>query len=420
MPAPLMTSTSRTNSEPVPPDQRLAELVLAGLALTTESTLNGVLQRVVEIGSRVVGGRYAALAVLGPDNKSFERFVIHGMTTEEQRAIGHVPEGHGVLALPMRTGHVVRIADVTQHPAFFGFPQNHPAMRSFLGVPVSGRRGTFGHLYFTNPGDSEEFTEDDEHIAALLAAMASAAIENAELHEERRRLLAEVQGLHRTRERFYAMVNHELRNALAAVYGWAEMLVRKKDPATIPRAAHEVLESTEFAVSLVNDLLDLGRLDEDRLKPVIRVVDPAGLVRHAVSREFPAAEAKQVTFQLNLFENVPPIPTDASRVEQILVNLIGNAIKHTPTGSTITITVQGREESIRIRVQDEGPGVAMVDAERIFDVYITTADEERQGVGLGLPLSRRLARLLGGELHVVPRDGAGVFILELPITRGPQ
>ncbi len=93
----------------------------------------------------------------------------------------------------------------------------------------------FGNLYLTEKLGGERFTEDDEHIAVLLAANTAAAVENARLHEESARLLEEVQQLHRARERFFAMVNHELRNALAAVYGWAEMLVRKKDPATVPQ-----------------------------------------------------------------------------------------------------------------------------------------------------------------------------------------
>jgi signal transduction histidine kinase len=115
-------------------------------------------------------------------------------------------------------------------------------------------------------------------------------VENARLHEESARLIEEVQELHRTRERFFAMVNHELRNALAGVYGWAEMLVRKKDPATVPRAAFEVLDSARQAIGLINDLLDLSRLDEDRLKPVIRGVDPGAIARRAFGHVTPAAE----------------------------------------------------------------------------------------------------------------------------------
>ena len=85
------------------------------------------------------------------------------------------------------------------------------------------------------------------------------------------------------------MVNHELRNSLAAVFGWSEMLVRKKDPATVPRAAFEVLDSAQQAIGLINDLLDLSRLDEDRLKPVIRAVEPASVARR-LGRVTPAAD----------------------------------------------------------------------------------------------------------------------------------
>ena len=142
---------------------------------------------------------------------------------------------------------------------------------------------------------------------------------------------------HRTRERFFAMVNHELRNSLAGVFGWAEMLVRKKDPATVPRAAFEVLDSADQAIGLINDLLDLSRLDEDRLKPVIRAVEPGSMARRAAGRVTPAAEAKQIAVEVEVAPVLPTVQTDASRVEQILVNLLGNAIKHAPERSTVRL-----------------------------------------------------------------------------------
>ena len=253
----------------------------------------------------------------------------------------------------------------------------------------------------------------------LLAAQAASAVDNARLHEESARLLEEVQSLQRSRERFFATVNHELRNALAATYGWAEMLVRKKDPATVPRAAYEVLDSAGQAVALINDLLDLSRLDEDRLKPVIRAVDPAVLVRRALSRVLPAAEAKRITMNSIVPPALPDIPTDAQRVEQILMNLLSNAIRHSPEGGTVAVEVQCTEQDVVIMVSNEGPGIAPDDIERIFDIYVTDAGEESRGTGLGLPLSRRLARLLGGELRAIAADTGGKFALQLPLTR-PQ
>ena len=209
------------------------------------------------------------------------------------------------------------------------------------------------------------------------------------------------------------MVNHELRNSLAAVYGWAEMLVRKKDPTTVPRAAFEVLDSAQQAIGLINDLLDLSRLDEDRLKPVIRAVDPASVARKAMSRMTPTADGK-VGLQLETEPGLPACNTDASRVEQILVNLMGNAIQHCAAGGAVRMWVSATNGRVSFTVENDGPGVPPDEVERIFDIYVSKKEGEAQGVGLGLPLSRRLARLLGGELRAVSLPDRGRFVLELP------
>ncbi|MGH7514467.1 MAG: ATP-binding protein [Gemmatimonadales bacterium] len=389
----------------------------ASSALITEVSVEGVLQRVVQVGAEVIGARYAAIGVVAPDGRVLESFTTYGIEAELRTRIGRPPQGHGILGLVIREAKPIRLPDLTKHPDSYGFPRNHPPMRSFLGVPIVGRNGVVGNLYLTEKTGGEVFTEEDEGIAILLAATAAAAVENVRHHEESARLLEEVQRLHRTRERFFAMVNHELRNALAAVYGWSEMLVRKKDPATVPRAALEVLDSAQYAVALISDLLDLSRLDEDRLKPVIRAVEPSSIAKRAIAHVTPAANLKQVTLQLATDPDLPNCETDASRVEQILVNLLGNAIKYAPERSTVRVNITSRERRIVYEIEDEGPGVPPGEVERIFDIYVTKAGEEGRGLGLGLPLSRRLAQLLGGELHAVARLGkGGCFILEVPAS----
>jgi signal transduction histidine kinase len=291
-------------------------------------------------------------------------------------------------------------------------------MHSFLGVPIVGRRGAFGNLYLTEKVGGALFTEEDEYIAVLLANSVGAVVENARHHEESARLLEEVHELHRTRERFFAMVNHELRNALAAVYGWSEMLVRKKDPSTVPPAAYEVLDSAQQAIGLINDLLDLSRLDEDRLKPVIRTIEPGSVAKRAAGRMEPAAKARRVTLVLDIASSLPGCETDVSRVEQILVNLLGNAIQHTPEGTSVRLELSAEEGFVVFTVRDQGPGVPATELEHIFDIYTSKKEGDTQGVGLGLPLSRRLARLLGGDLVAVATDGdGGEFRLQLPATR---
>lgn len=398
--------------------ERLELVVSAGLTLASIPTLDGVLQRVVELAVDVIGAKYAAVGVLAPDNRTLERFVTIGLEPGAEARLGAPPSGHGILGMVIQQAQVVRLPDLMKHPDSFGFPPGHPPMHSFLGVPILGRRRVFGDLYLTEKLGAGEFTDEDEYIARLFASLVAAAVENARLHDDGARLLNEVQQLHRTRERFFAMVNHELRNALAATFGWAELLIRKKDPATVPRAAFEVFESAGEAVSLINDLLDLSRLDEDRLKPEFQNVGAVAATERIFGRLTPAAEARSIRLE----RRSPPPPigcwTDPHRLEQILHNLLANAIRHTPEGSTVTVTITPGADTTGIVVIDEGPGVPEDRLELIFDMYDSSTNEGH-GFGLGLPLSRRLARLLGGDLVAETRpEGGGVFRLTLPVARG--
>jgi signal transduction histidine kinase len=370
---------------------RLEQLVRRFPALVGEIRHEAVLQQVADLAAEVLEARYAAVGLLNPDGRTLESFTVSGLTREQIAAIGAPPIGKGILGLLIREGHPIRLDDLSRHPASTGFPPNHPPMHSFLGVPISGAHGIIGELYLTEKIGGGSFTSEDENFAGLLALVIGSAVENARLHTERTRLLEEVQQLHRSRERFFAMVNHELRNALAAVYGWAEILVRKKDRQDVPKAAFEILDSAEQAVGLISDLLDLSRLDEDRLKPVFRRTECGAVLRGAIQRVLPQAQERGIQFVLE----VPPegvlCNTDSHRVEQILVNLLRNAIRHSPEQGQVLASVGALDGQVRFELTDEGPGITPEDVERIFDIYVTSAGEERAGHGLGLPLSRRLA-----------------------------
>ena len=408
--------TKRLRTDPAF-EERLERLLQVTIGLASEVSLERVLQQVTDTALELIGARYAAIGVVAPDGRTLQSFTVSGMTDAERALIGAAPQGHGILGVVVRDARVVRLADLTKHPESSGVPPHHAPMRSFLGVPIIGRRSVFGNLYLTEKIGAAEFSDEDERIALLLAAQTAAAVENARLHEESARLLEEVQQLQRRRERFFAMVNHELRNALAGTFGWAEMLVRRKDPATVPRAAIEVLESAGQAVAVINDLLDLSRLDEDRLKTTIQAVEPGATARRAIGLVTPQATLAKVRLGLTLGPRLPNCETDPQRVEQILVNLLGNAIRFAPAGSTVELTVSHDGGRVEFRVQDEGPGVPEEELESIFDIYVTNPTEEGRGIGLGLPLSRRLAQLLKGRLRAILLPGrGGCFILDLPVS----
>jgi signal transduction histidine kinase len=161
--------------------ERLSGLLDAVVGIGSDLDLRSVLQRITVAACRLAGAQYGALGVIGPDRRLVE-FITNGVTVEEHRAIGDLPTGRGVLGLLIDEPKPVRLRDIAEHPRSFGFPPNHPPMRSFLGVPVRVRDQVFGNLYLTEKQGADEFTEDDEEIVLALAVAAGVAIDNARLY----------------------------------------------------------------------------------------------------------------------------------------------------------------------------------------------------------------------------------------------
>jgi signal transduction histidine kinase len=161
--------------------ERLSALLQAVVGVGSDLDLPNTLRRIVMSAVGLVGARYGALGVIGPDRRLVE-FITDGLTVAEQEAIGDLPTGRGVLGLLIDEPRPVRLADISEHARSFGFPPNHPVMRSFLGVPIRVRDQVFGNLYLTEKRDGEQFTDDDEQVVVALATAAGIAIDNARLY----------------------------------------------------------------------------------------------------------------------------------------------------------------------------------------------------------------------------------------------
>jgi signal transduction histidine kinase len=250
----------------------------------------------------------------------------------------------------------------------------------------------------------------------MLASHAAVAFEYARLFDESERLVAQIQGMQRQRDLFFAMMNHELRNALTGVYGWAELLVRNRSGDEVPQAAREVYEASERTIELLNNFLDLTRLDAGKVRPVFRDVEVARAVDRAFAAMNPAAVAREIPLQRNPDIELLSLRTDPVRLEQILLNLLSNAIRHGPQGVPVVLTVGVTPRMMQFRVTDRGPGVPLDLVERIFEPFERFDPHSGLGTGLGLPVSRRLAEVLGGTLAVEHTDSGGSsFLLELPL-----
>lgn len=243
--------------------ERLRALLDAVVGIGTDLDLRSTLQRIVQSACELVGARYGALGVIGPD-RLLHDFIIHGIDDELHAKIGDLPHGRGVLGLLIDEPRPVRMPDITQHPKSYGFPPHHPPMHSFLGVPVRIREHVFGNLYLAEKQGAAEFTEDDEEIVVALAAAAGVAIENARLY-----------ALAHRRERWLA-ATAEITSVLLGE-------VRRTDALTlVARRAREVAEA-ELALVLL--------YDEDEGQFTVEVVDGADeRARELVGAVLPAAE----------------------------------------------------------------------------------------------------------------------------------
>ena len=162
---------------------RLRVLVETGIAINSELSLEGVLERIVEAAAGVTDAHYAALGVIDRSGTGLERFVTHGMTDEVEKQIGDLPHGGGILGVLIRDAHNLRLHNLSEHPRSVGFPPGHPAMHTFLGVPILLRGVAYGNLYLTEKDGGGDFTDEDEELVSLLAAQAAVAVENARLYE---------------------------------------------------------------------------------------------------------------------------------------------------------------------------------------------------------------------------------------------
>jgi two-component system, NarL family, sensor histidine kinase DevS len=177
-------------------DDRLRTLLGAAIAITSELSVESLLQKVVETAAALTGARYAALGVIDESGAALERFLTTGIDEATHAAIGELPRGRGILGVLIREARPLRLADLTSDPRSVGFPPNHPPMHSFLGVPIVLRGVAYGNLYLTEKEGVDSFTDEDQEIVTLLAAQAAVAIENARLYESATRWSRQLESLH--------------------------------------------------------------------------------------------------------------------------------------------------------------------------------------------------------------------------------
>ena len=294
-------------------------------------------------------------------------------------------------------------------------------MKSAMLVPLIARGHTLGVITFVASELHAPYTAADLALAEDLARRAAMAVDNAMLFAEAHRARAQAEAANRMKDEFLATVSHELRTPLNAIVGWSHMLrTRSFDEATSARALETIERNAKSQAQIVEDILDVSRIITGKLRLEVQPVDPAAIIESALDSVRPAAEAKEIRLQSILDPRAGPVLGDGNRLQQVVWNLLANAVKFTPKGGRIQVRLERVESYVEVVVADTGQGIHADLLPYVFDRFRqgdSTSTRLHGGLGLGLAIVRHLVELHGGTVWAASGgEGKGAtFSVHLPL-----
>lgn len=306
-----------------------------------------------------------------------------------------------------------------------------------LAVPVAFREEILGVLVL---GATKKFGDLEKEIVSNSVPQLGVALTNAMNFEETRNLSieiakrneelssknAEIEKAYKVKSDFLSSMSHELRTPLNSIIGFSSVLLGPSgDPVTDDQrmALEKVLKNGRHLLQLINDILDISKLESGRMTLSVETEDVTSVLSNCILIVEPLIQSKRLTLTQDVQANLPALSTDIVKVRQILVNLLSNASKFTEKGGISIKVTQGEGEMISFAVKDSGIGIAPKDFGRVFEEFQqvdTSSTRKYKGTGLGLPIARKLARMLGGDLTVESElDKGSTFTMTIP-ARLPQ
>jgi signal transduction histidine kinase/DNA-binding response OmpR family regulator len=392
-----------------------------GALVSSDLDRTKVVQAVTDAGTELTTAEFGAFFynVVNDSGESYTLYTISGAPREAFSKFP-MPRNTGVFEPTFNGSGVVRSPDITQDPRYghnapyHGMPPGHLPVKSYLAVPVKGRSGTtIGGLFFGHSAVGR-FTAHHERLAVGIASWAALALENASLYTS-------VQEASRLKDEFLATLSHELRTPLNAILGYARLLRSGMVPPDKQQKALETIERNVTSLTqIVEDVLDVSRIVSGKIRLNVQTMDFPAVVRTAIDSIALAAEAKGLRVETLLDPHAGPVSGDPERLQQVLWNVLSNAVKFTNRGDKVQIRLQRVNSHVEVVVSDTGIGISADFLPHVFERF-RQADagitRERGGLGLGLSIARQLIEMHGGMIEASsggPGTGA-TFRLKLPL-----
>lgn len=414
-----------------------------GSLILQELSHEKIVEAVTEAATQLTAAQFGAFFynVRDEGGESYTLYTIAGVPKEHFSQFP-LPRATHLFGPTFRGEGAIRSGDIRSDPRYgkmaphHGMPPGHLPVRSYLAVPVSlGNGEVVGGLFFGHE-EPDRFTESHERLVETLAAQAAIGLNKASLYQEalfarrraeldaleKQKLYEEAARANEAKDQFLATVSHELRTPLTSILGWAQMLTSGKlDPAMQQRAITTIERNARSQAQIVEDLLDISRIVNGKLRLNVQLFSPQLSVDAALEALRPAAQAKNISLQSVLDSSAGPITGDPERLQQIVWNLVSNAVKFTPKGGRVQLALKKVDSNVQILVSDNGAGIPAEHLPTIFDTFTQvdpTSTRKQGGLGLGLAIVKKLVELHGGYVQA-SSSGLGkgaLFTVTLPLA----
>jgi signal transduction histidine kinase/HAMP domain-containing protein len=334
-----------------------------------------------------------------------------------------MPVGRGgASARSILTRSIVHIADVREDPEYALQGVSQAAeFRSILAVPMLHDGKPIGAITVAGPA-ARPFPDKQIALLKTFADQAVIAIENVRLFSETQDKTRLLEIANRHKSEFLANMSHELRTPLNAVIGFSEVLLERMFGEVNPKQEEylqDILSSGKHLLSLINDILDLSKIEAGRMELEAQAFDLPAALDNALTLIKERAARNSIALEVHVDPRIGEILADERKVKQVLLNLLSNAVKFTPEGGKITMRAVMNGEAVAVSVADTGIGIAAEDQEAVFEEFRQVGTDyarKREGTGLGLALARRLVELHGGKLSLQSELGKGsTFTFTIPV-----